>query len=408
MTPASEPTPAAAVADPSPAVEVSEPSPFVEILEPSPAAGAVGTSSAIDAVTVEEVMELATCRYIDFPGVEVIDLEAPQLLEKVLEVVTERMFTEPSIMDTIASVSKALQEYERASGFAPTAAVEATDATLKAPASNMEPTADASAPPPASESREASLPQSVEAAEAPATIAETSAAEAVVGEAGSSPPRPVAAGADEVRALDEPATAVEERAAPKGSARAASPEIQEVEETGASLSQAAGSGEAWALELACTPWAAIFGSGNDSEEVAARNTLERGLNWEHRAFDVLILPTTSVSFLIQRLSSRFGGLLRTRALTFILLVADPRVFRSEMCPRGARASCREDSSGDATCRGPGGGRRCRGERGVRADVSRGRPPVSGGPSHHRRDCCCNGCHQAGLTGVEACARRGRD
>jgi hypothetical protein len=44
---------------------------------------------ARDALTVEEVMELATCRYIDFPGVGVIDLEAPQLPEKVLEVATE-------------------------------------------------------------------------------------------------------------------------------------------------------------------------------------------------------------------------------------------------------------------------------------------------------------------------------
>jgi hypothetical protein len=54
-----------------------------------------------------------------------------------------------------------------------------------------------------------------------------------------------------------------------------------VEETGASLSQAAKSSEARALELACTPWVTIFGSGDDSEdeeEVAVRNTLERGLN----------------------------------------------------------------------------------------------------------------------------------
>jgi hypothetical protein len=66
------------------------------------------TSSARDALTTEEVMELVTYRYIDFPGVRVIDLEAPELLEKVLEVATERMFNEPTIMETIASVSKAL------------------------------------------------------------------------------------------------------------------------------------------------------------------------------------------------------------------------------------------------------------------------------------------------------------
>jgi hypothetical protein len=103
-------------------------------------------------------MEPAMCRYIDFPGVGVIDLEVPQLSEKVLEVATERMFAEPSIMDTIASVSKAMQEYERAGGFAFTIVAEVMDASLEAPTASMEPTADAPAPPPASVSREASLP----------------------------------------------------------------------------------------------------------------------------------------------------------------------------------------------------------------------------------------------------------
>jgi hypothetical protein len=34
-------------------------------------------------------MELATSRYIDFPRVGIIDLQAPRFLEKVLEVATE-------------------------------------------------------------------------------------------------------------------------------------------------------------------------------------------------------------------------------------------------------------------------------------------------------------------------------
>jgi hypothetical protein len=37
------------------------------------------TSLARGALTVEEVMELATCRYIDFPDVGVINIKAPQL-----------------------------------------------------------------------------------------------------------------------------------------------------------------------------------------------------------------------------------------------------------------------------------------------------------------------------------------
>jgi hypothetical protein len=135
----------------------------------------------------------------------------------VLEVVTEWMFTEPSIMEMIVSVSKALQEYECVGGFGPTIAAEAAYAALEVPAANMEPTADAPAPPPTSESREASLPQSAEAAEAPTSVAETGAAEDVVREAGSSPPRPVAAGTEvvETRAPDEPTAVVQEPVTPK-------------------------------------------------------------------------------------------------------------------------------------------------------------------------------------------------
>jgi hypothetical protein len=123
----------------------------------------------------------------------------------------------------------------------------------------------------------------------------------VVRESESSSSGPVAAEVDEVIVPDEPATAVQERVAPEGTTRAASPEIQEAEETGASLSQGAAGGEAQALELACTSWAATSGSGDVSEndeEVVARNTLERGLNWACRAFDEIILPATLVSFLV--------------------------------------------------------------------------------------------------------------
>jgi hypothetical protein len=176
---------------------------------------------------------MATCRYIDFPGVGVIDLEAPQLLEKVLEVATERMFAEPMIMEMIALVSKVLHEYERVGGFAPAAVA---DADFEAPAAGAEPATDASAPLPTSESREASLPQPTEAAETTAAVAVTSAAEVVVGEAGPLPSRPVAAEVVEVRVPDELATAVQEQVAPETTTRAASLEIQKAKETGASLS----------------------------------------------------------------------------------------------------------------------------------------------------------------------------
>jgi hypothetical protein len=183
---------------------VSKPSIVVGVSGPPLTAEVVETSSAWVTLTAEEVMELATCRFIDFPGVGVIDLEAPQLPEKVYEVVSERMFNESTIMETITSVSKALQEYECTGGFTPSVAVETADVALETPAAHVEPTADASVPPPLDESREMSLPQSAEAAEAPASIIDTGAAEAVVGEVRSLPPRPVATKTEDVetRVLD--------------------------------------------------------------------------------------------------------------------------------------------------------------------------------------------------------------
>jgi hypothetical protein len=109
ITPTSELAQVAAMASLLPAIEVPEPSLVAEVPGPLPTAEVAATSSAWVSLTVEEVMELATCRYIDFPSVGVIDLEAPQLPEKVYEVASERMFNKPTIMETIASVSKALQ-----------------------------------------------------------------------------------------------------------------------------------------------------------------------------------------------------------------------------------------------------------------------------------------------------------
>jgi hypothetical protein len=101
-----------------PAVEVSVPPPTMEVQGPPPTAEVTESSSARVSLTLEEMMDLETCRYIDLPGVEVIDLEAPQLPEKDYGAAAERRSNEPTIMETIASVSKALQEYERAGGFA--------------------------------------------------------------------------------------------------------------------------------------------------------------------------------------------------------------------------------------------------------------------------------------------------
>jgi hypothetical protein len=242
---------------------------------------------------------------VDFPGIGVVDLDAPELLSndrEMLEVVTERMFAELSILETIASVSQALHQYERVGGFAPLAASEVAEEVPEESAVGTESVAVVPAPLPTSEGQEASLSQPAEAAEPTAAAAAVSATEGVVGEMGSSSPRSVAAGTDEVLVPDEPTAALQECVAPEDTARAASPEIQEAEEgVGATLLQGAVGDEAQTLELVCTSWAATFKSGDDAEdneEVAARNTLECGLNWACRAFDELILPMNSVSLLI--------------------------------------------------------------------------------------------------------------
>jgi hypothetical protein len=250
------------------------------------------------------MIDLETCRYIDFPGVRVIDLEAPQLPEKEYEVAAEQRSNEPMIMETIASVSKALQEYERAGGFASAAAADAEDVALAAPAARVELTEDASAPLHVDEGREASPPRPVEAAKTPAPVAKPVSAEAVVGEEGASPPGPVAVEVEGVEAhvLDEPAAVAQESVILETVARGTTSEIQVAEETRVSLPQSAAGGEAQTLELACTSWAATSGldaDSEDDEEAAMHHTLERGMTWVCWAFDELILPVTSVSFLVK-------------------------------------------------------------------------------------------------------------
>jgi hypothetical protein len=116
-----------------------------------------------------------------------------------------------------------------------------------------------------------------------------------------SSPRPVATTAEEDLVPGEPAATLQERVAPRGHDKGCHPEIQEAEEDlGAALSQDAASGGAQALELSCAPWAAAFEASEDADnddEVVARNTLKRRLEWARHAFEELILPAASVSFL---------------------------------------------------------------------------------------------------------------
>jgi hypothetical protein len=73
-----------------------------------PLTAEVAECSTRVSLTVEEMMDLETCQYIDLHGIGMIDLEAPQLPEKEYGAAAERRSNELTIMELIASVLKAL------------------------------------------------------------------------------------------------------------------------------------------------------------------------------------------------------------------------------------------------------------------------------------------------------------
>jgi hypothetical protein len=101
-----------------------------------------------------------------------------------------------------------LPQYESVGGFAPPAVSEAAEAVAEASAASTDSVTDAPAPSPTNEGQEVSLPQPTDAAEPTAAAAVAGTVEGVVGEAGSSPSRPVTAGANKVLVPDEPAAAL--------------------------------------------------------------------------------------------------------------------------------------------------------------------------------------------------------
>jgi hypothetical protein len=214
------------------------------------------------------------------------------------------MSNAPTIRETLASVSRVLQEYESAGGFSSAVGAEAANVALMAPVGLAEPTIGASAPLAVDEGLETLPLHATEAPDAPAPVAEADASKAIVREETPLQPCPVAAGTDSVEVCipDESAAVAQGSVTSETATRAASPEIQEVEEAGASLSQGVAGDKARTLELACVLGAASSGLGADSEDdedAAARNTLERKMTCARRAFDELILPATSVRFLVR-------------------------------------------------------------------------------------------------------------
>jgi hypothetical protein len=111
---------------------------------------------------------------------------------EMLEVAMERMFAEPSILETITSVASALRQYEGASGSALPAMPETAEGVLVEPTTGAESATVVPAPSPTRLDQGASLPQPTEAVASTPVAAVADVAEGGFGEAGPSSPRPIA------------------------------------------------------------------------------------------------------------------------------------------------------------------------------------------------------------------------
>jgi hypothetical protein len=101
-----------------------------------------------------------------------------------LEVATVRMFTEPSILETITSVMSVLRQYEGVGGSTPPAASEEAEEVPEESAAGTESAVVASAPSPTREDHGASLPQPAETVASAPAAAVADVAEGVLGDAG--------------------------------------------------------------------------------------------------------------------------------------------------------------------------------------------------------------------------------
>jgi hypothetical protein len=135
------------------------------------------------------------------------------------------MFTDPSILDTIASVASALLQDEGAGGSAPPAASEVAEGGLGESAVGMDSVVIASPPTPAREGTGASLPQPAEAVTTAPAASVVGTVEGVVRGAVPSSPHPVAATVEEVPVLSQPAAAPQEHDTTEGVTRATSLKI---------------------------------------------------------------------------------------------------------------------------------------------------------------------------------------
>jgi hypothetical protein len=159
------------------------------------------SSTAVTAASIEGAADTSTSRYLDFPGIGIIDLDAiklPSNDREILEAVTERVFADPPLLDAIVSDPPVPRQDGDAGGSAPSAAPEVAERVLGESTAGTELAAIERPPTSFGESTDAPLQQPVEAAMAAPTLSVVGAIEGVIGGAGPSSSQHAAAAMEEV------------------------------------------------------------------------------------------------------------------------------------------------------------------------------------------------------------------
>jgi hypothetical protein len=176
------------------------------------------SSAVVAATSIEGTTDTSSSQYMDFPGIWIIDLDATKLSSndrEILEAVTERMFADPSILDSITSDPPAPRQDESTGCLVPSAAPEVVEGVLRESAAGTESAVIDPLPTSVRENTDAPLLQPAEAAMTAPTPSVVSAVEGVVGGVGPSSPQPVAATAEEVLVPSQPIVSPQERDAPR-------------------------------------------------------------------------------------------------------------------------------------------------------------------------------------------------
>jgi hypothetical protein len=80
------------------------------------------SSAAVTTSSIKDVADTSSSRYLDFPGIGIIDLdtiELPSNDQEILEAVTERVFADPSILYAITSDPPVPRQVEGVGSLAP-------------------------------------------------------------------------------------------------------------------------------------------------------------------------------------------------------------------------------------------------------------------------------------------------